>query len=376
MDTPNLGHYQVAGKIFYHKISALYEASRSNLDPTWHFHEDVYGSIPWQADCPFILKDLYHARARQLRERYDYLVLSFSGGSDSWTALNSFVEQDLLVDEIFVRWPMSLVRGRYRPNTQNLHASNILSEWDYTIEPLLRDIQIKMPKAKIVISDWSDGLLTQEVVDDDWELIDDFMNPGYIPKVRAISDHEKKVLDSGRTSAVIFGVDKPLMVSNKGMLQVFFLDHLSNRRIPGPDNRHCELFFWSPELPEIVWCQARMIFDWLCQNPEHLALIDANQPWNHARKQIWDDLIRNIIYKDYVRMQMFQVHKPTQYVFNEMDQFMDQYKQARYYQSWHHGLTNVKNSISDRFLDFRDERWIGFRSFISPMYDLGQVLTV
>ena len=179
------GYYQVGAEIYTHKISALMSSSKGNNSPEWHFHNDVYEKLNWQADSKFTLNELYQARAKQLREKYDYLVLSFSGGSDSWTALQAFIDSGTHLDEIFVRWPMSATCGKYAVNT-NTHASNILSEWTLTIQPMLAKYQNLLSNTKITVHDWSSDLLNNELSDQDWMLTQDYLNPGSFLKFQSI----------------------------------------------------------------------------------------------------------------------------------------------------------------------------------------------
>lgn len=47
-------------------------------------------------------KELCKQRAQQIRDSYDYIILSFSGGSDSTTVLNTFLENNIYIDEILI----------------------------------------------------------------------------------------------------------------------------------------------------------------------------------------------------------------------------------------------------------------------------------
>ena len=46
------------------------------------------------------IDELYRQRAHQLRDKYDYVVLWFSGGADSNNVLNSFIDNDIKIDEV------------------------------------------------------------------------------------------------------------------------------------------------------------------------------------------------------------------------------------------------------------------------------------
>jgi hypothetical protein len=62
----------------------------------------VFENIDWTKEPTKSLKQLYKERAEQIRDMYDYLILYFSGGSDSITALNAFLDNDIPLDEVVI----------------------------------------------------------------------------------------------------------------------------------------------------------------------------------------------------------------------------------------------------------------------------------
>ena len=88
------GYYKVGQEKFVSKILAAIKATELKLPMTWHFHDDVFAKV--KPTGQISLKELYKERALQLREKYDYLILNYSGGSDSWTILNTFLENNIV----------------------------------------------------------------------------------------------------------------------------------------------------------------------------------------------------------------------------------------------------------------------------------------
>ncbi len=367
------GHYRIGAEIYTHKISALINASKNPQHcPTWDFHNNVYSQLNWKKDPTETLPELYQRRARQLREKYDYLVLSFSGGSDSWTVLQAFIDSGTYLDEIFVRWPLSATQGKYVVN-KNLHASNILSEWELTIRPMLEEYQKTVPRTKITVYDWSDEVLTREINDSDWAITDDHLNPGSFTKFQAISEDELRSIDQGKKTAIIFGVDKPQLYYKDGQVFCYFLDKLANGRAYSTFERICELFYWTPDMPEITHAQSRALYNYIKSNTQLLSLIDWSIPFDPARKRIWDTVARSIIYEQYSKLSVFQVNKNGSNVLNEHDSWMTDLKDFRYIQSWQHGLQNVISSVDTKFIERKHEEITGFIGFISGSYCLGTV---
>jgi hypothetical protein len=102
---PKLGYYTVGDKVFYSKSQVLTESTKNGQYPHWHFNHDTFRSIDTTMEPNVDIRLLYKMRAIQLREKYDYLRLEFSGGSDSATVLMSFINNGIHLDEIVCRYP-------------------------------------------------------------------------------------------------------------------------------------------------------------------------------------------------------------------------------------------------------------------------------
>ena len=366
------GYYKVNDDIYTHKISALIAATKSNTTPTWHFHKEVYSKFDWQQSS-ISIKDAYQKRAKQLREKYDYLVMSFSGGSDSWSAIQSFIDSGTHLDEIFVRWPISATVGKYTPNTMIDHASNILSEWELTIYPMLTYYQKIIPKTKITVHDFSDQLLSSEVTDNDWMLTQDYLNVGSFIKFQAISDGELKAIESGKSTAIIFGTDKPQLCYRDGGIYCYFIDKLANCHAYSSTTRVSELFYWTPDVPEITISQAHELYNFVKTSPALLDLITWGQPYDNEKKNLWNKISKSIIYPDYAKLSTFQVNKSYTSVLDEVDDWMKDLKDFRYKQSWKWGLDNVLASIDKRFIELKNGEITGLSGFIDDMYYVGSI---
>lgn len=56
----------------------------------------------WSKEPTKSLQQLYKERAQQLRDKYNYLIVYFSGGADSITVLNSFINNNIHLDEVVI----------------------------------------------------------------------------------------------------------------------------------------------------------------------------------------------------------------------------------------------------------------------------------
>lgn len=371
-------YYQVGSRIFYSKVEALIEATQTNVHPTWHFADHVWSAINWQQDFNRDLRELYYSRARQLREMYDYIVISYSGGSDSRTVLDSFLKQGLHVDEILHAWPRAATKDIYKVSTDH---DNFLSEYDLVLKPDLEYIAKNHPEIKITFDDFSDKMLGDdaEIVDHDWVSINDYMTPNVFRKYSPVTDTEIKMLDAGKKTACIWGVEKPQIAYKHGRLYFYFMDKSANTRsVDVWNNRTSECFFWSTNMPELVQQQARAVYHYFRSHTEDLYLVDWEQrKKNKTRKnkRKLTDILRRTVYPDWAPGR-FQADKPTNMVWQETDQwFFTHYQDTRYYKSWKWGLDNIQKSVDIKYREHSDvngrfEGWVGF---ISKFYDLGEI---
>ena len=86
------GYWQVGDKKFSNKFYALLHATKTSQHIEYIYFDDVWKNFDRNLLGKIGLKELYRQRAQQLRDQYDYLILYFSGGADSYNVLCSFVD--------------------------------------------------------------------------------------------------------------------------------------------------------------------------------------------------------------------------------------------------------------------------------------------
>ena len=94
------GYYQIGDRKTYSKIEALEWQRSSGHFPEWYFNRQVFDHMDWFIEPSVDLWTMYQARARQIRETYDYCVIFYSGGSDSHNLLSAWLDAGCKVDEI------------------------------------------------------------------------------------------------------------------------------------------------------------------------------------------------------------------------------------------------------------------------------------
>jgi hypothetical protein len=370
-----IGYYTVGTKKFYAKVEALIEATKVNQFPQWHFNTDVYGSIKWDHDPQVSLRELYRLRAVQLREKYDWIRIEASGGGDSTTALLSFLNNGIHIDEVVFRYPKTGEKNVHG-DPFNTKCENTLSEWDFAAKPLLNWISTHHPRVKITVHDFTDSMVNASY-EEDWVFRSkDYFLPSHPFKHDPIgyADHRKDA-DAGKKIAVLYGIDKPRVCVKDNKWYVYFMDlqaNHSNSVVNEYNNITNEYFYWTPDLPEIVHKQAHMIKNWFMlpqnQSLQHLVKWPNN---SIAARTTYEQVVKPILYPDYDPA-TFQTIKPTNSFYNEMDYwFYVNFKETRAYQIWKAGLKFLVDNIDQKYMYKEMGEPMGFVGFLSPFYYLG-----
>lgn len=93
-------YWEYAGTRYKNKFKVI-EASRGDLQKiSFHAYPDFLYQKDYTSESLTNYKELLRQRALQLRDKYKFLKLYFSGGQDSFTMLNVFIENDIFLDQI------------------------------------------------------------------------------------------------------------------------------------------------------------------------------------------------------------------------------------------------------------------------------------
>jgi len=370
-----LGYYQIGDKKFFLKPEALIEATKTNIFPEWQFNSDVFDNFAWHVEPEISLRELYRIRAQQLRDRYDYIRLEFSGGGDSATVMYSFVNNGIHLDEVIFRYPKTGEKN-VTDDPFNTKPENTLSEYRYAAKPLLEWISIHSPRTKIVIHDYSENMLKSSH-DESWVFYTrDYFQPGHPFKhtVDALDSH-KSTLDKGKTVCMLWGIDKPKICIKDKKWYLYFMDIQAN--CANPDigewtNITNEYFYWTPDLPDLLAKQAHVVRTWFslpCNR--HLQHFARWPNYSFAQRTAFEHIIKPLIYPDY-DMTLFQTSKPTNSFYNEMDfWFYTNFQGTHAYHAWQAGLDHLIKNIDPKYFNYEMEKPVGLIGFLSPFYYLG-----
>lgn len=280
-----LGTYRVGTAEFHTRADALMYASISGGEPRWDFNEDVFGTLDWATPIETNLLELYRQRAQQLRDKYDFVSLFFSGGVDSTMVLHAFIDNNIHLDEIVMYRPARLVP---KANREDLSSANIFSEIEFAAVPHLQE-HLRDGKTTVRFLDLDvnvEKFLNSEEAMAQYTSLKN-PNPQYLSRMslctqdpvwNALYLADKKVCH-------IQGVDKPVVSFRNGEYYFQFNDNmLMNVFSPAfssanadmiAKNQFHELFYWTPDLPQIVVKQAQIVKNLAQSNPMFRLLISG-----------------------------------------------------------------------------------------------------
>lgn len=373
-----LGYYTCGSKIFGRKLEAMLFANDNFSNAVrWHFNDEKYNSYNWSIEPEVSLDFLYDLRAREIREKYDYVILSYSGGVDSNNILESFLRQNLFIDEIVTNWSLD-VGDKFVVHDKSIKESwNTNAEFSLHTRHRLDYIRNKSPKTKITVLDSSKTILDSLLNNSDADWINNKndvfnvtgafqYNPLFFPDVR-------KRLDSLGNVAYVLGLDKPKLLIRDNKLFLYFIDKVTSiiplrENITDYNNISIVLFYWAPECCDLMCKQAHTVYKYIKNNPK------AKKVWEttdvHMMRIVQEQLLRNIIY-DTWNNDWFQVKKPTSDWDSELDYWFTRgWSGTREHSIWMDGLKNLTPRISN-FLKYENGVPKGTKPFFSKMHYIG-----
>ena len=344
-----LGYYCVGGTIHLNKISALIDSTKRNIHPEWVFNNDVFDTVDWTVEPEESLSELYAQRAQQIRDKHDYVVLSYSGGSDSQNILNTFLNNNIPLDEIIVSWPVALAESM-KANPFDASADNQISEWELTIKPKLRRLAQYHPEIKISIYDWA-GNYESYKINDDYVISRNINLALYsglrwdyknMPEVdRALAKHNNAI--------VITGTCKPRVCWHNDQYRLYFIDLVGSGSVDPANQERTEYFYWHPEAWKIVAKQAQLVRKFFETNPMMKQFIQWPAQTSRGR-EFYETAIRAIIYPE-LDLHFFQGAKWPDFT-----------------HAWDGALSRIDNRARPKIQDFNATNMSYLKQVIDPKY--------
>lgn len=356
-------YYTVKGQEFKNKTLALIEANSQRLDISnvqWHFHDLEFNSVDWTKEPALSINDLYALRAKQLREKYDYIIVMCSGGPDSNNVVYSFLKNNIHIDEIIASAPLSGL-SNWQDNANDKTTENVISETRFAQMPFLDEISRQYPKVKITLNDYFEDIL--EYKDSDWLIRStDYVHPTTVARYDIEKfKHLQQLAETDKKIAVIYGIDKPLLQIKDGKIFNTITDYAVNVPVDFStfQNFHIELFYFSHELPELVVKQCHVLAKWLYlpANKKELDLTLLNgKPFP---SKYWDNghyqrAIVPCIYP-YIEKTIWQAGKPKYNILADMDNwFYQEHKSLKVFDMMTSDINIILNRLHPFYFQYKE----------------------
>jgi hypothetical protein len=385
------GYYTIGDAVALHLGVACQEATRTRHPIQWHFHENIFSSIDWTQTWGVPSGEVYRRRAQQLRDKYNYIVLAFSGGADSTTILESFLYNNIHLDEVIVSWPF-LSRSNLT-TTNNPDTTNYHSEWHYSIKPKLDWVAKHHPEVKITVLDQLAIEKHNHDFDDKWTMTE-YHNFGALDRQISIDRELRKRQETIQDVVLLNGSSPPkISILDNQYLAVSFNSKDANSGMGKSDYmsgnipRNVEAFYWTPDMPELVREQAHIILDHLNKNFQDRKLFATFNLKNYQRDEKPElteprrELIKKLVYPNWITG-TFQVFKNTSaYCKTEAYQplLSSTADSVWYLQSWQHAINSQYALIDPKFIwrtrdGIPDKSIVRFPMYFSKFYTVGKLL--
>jgi hypothetical protein len=368
-----LGYYRLGPEEYEFKVQALIAAAKSahNMTtgslphPDFVFNNDFFSTVNWQSEPSQSLSWLYRQRAQQIREKYDYVILSYSGGSDSWNILNVFLQNNIKLDEIVVSVPITATQNA-KHDAEDYSYLNYWMEYYTVVLDDLKTLAVSHPNIKITVNDWSANA-DKFQLDPEWITRRSNFCGLYVNNrlsLERITNSSHKFRNIG----YVFGIDKPRVCYKDSKFYLYFLDFYMNTVFMWDhsinESWDVELFYWAPESAALLRKQAHIVKRFFQQNPMFLPYIGwgNNTP---AFRQFYESLIRGLLYPGY-DLTRWTPSKPLKLLHSTGFDTVVSDMAPQLIEQWREDVNDFTQQIDPRFITAGQE----LVGFVSDFYEI------
>ncbi len=371
-DLDRLGYYITTNnQKFRGKLECMLYCASHGVDFKWVFNDVYYDCLDWSIEPVESLPLLYAQRAQQIRDKYDYLILHLSGGNDSGAILETFLLNDIKLDEVV----MYTNKVNSNPDPNDRTAKNYFGELALCAMPNAKIVKEKFTDLKITVCEFSEISIATLSKSNWFESAYSDLEPAglYRSNWNQLDPRYQRLTDQGKTVAHIDGLEKPRFVFRDQNLHVIFSDEELVRRNPDLSNQNrlslIEHFFWGPSTARIVCKQAHMILRHINSLPNS----EGMARWlMSARGRRWEDWIAAIIYPGRL-LPKWDTEKGTHTFVREWASWFHRDHNTDFYINWKKGLDYLDQILPKKYV--RDNSlWNGYRSCFTKPRKIGRVI--
>ena len=211
-----------------------------NTRPLFYFYDNEFAKLDWTIEPQESFELLMEIRAKQLREKYDRLVLFFSGGTDSITIYNTYKRLNIHLDEIVIGYHED---DRYGHSTKCVQwLKDNVYDTSTLITVLSRD------GYPVRYESFTNDFL----IDNSFRYAVNTFNGTYesMCKIQELPRFKNS------NSVIILGLEKPHIIFKDN---VWYTMHLDKLFAPFLNIESTEWFFITPELPQLHLKQIHLL---------------------------------------------------------------------------------------------------------------------
>lgn len=270
-------YWQVGDQKTFSKPQAIIWAN-GNIDKIhYYFMDEVWDSQTWTAPPKQSLSELIRIRCTQLRNKYQHVRVSYSGGYDSQGIIDSFIMAGLPIDSVLIRIK------QYKPTQENqiaVQQSQILKN---TLWPNLKIdvVNLKADDFYKFYTENANDWITHPVATEPWfakislkflqnynyeyqQTVDKFVNQIYCD---------------------VYGMEKPRLWIEDGNWYATMID----KTISWVADANIENFYITRDLPELHVAQAWAMINWIESKPfEHIDQVNQFLHGVQSHRLGWD----------------------------------------------------------------------------------------
>jgi len=271
----NKWYWECNGQSFTNKLKALQEGKRSN-QPVRFIENPAYRSHDCSSPSDKTWTELIKQHALELREKYDHIRLWFSGGCDSLFILDSFVANNIRLDEIVI-----FHTGYAKSDFETIQA-----------EEYIKKIRHLIPSTKINVNSHDESYYKNLYANQRWVEYGDlggtftFRSPHDVP-------NDNSFADLVGSKCEIIGKDKPHILKKNNKWYFYFIDHDVSKDMPLKDFLGTDIVNFYIDIPEIHIKQSHMLKDYIIANK-----VDLHKFYNNTlyRQDIQNKACGRLIY--------------------------------------------------------------------------------
>ena len=373
------GYYTCNGREFESKLQALMYSKQISAPVNWHFNEEVFDKYNWSIEPELTLDQLYDRRAREIREKYDYVVLSYSGGADSNNVLESFLRQGLFIDEVVYNAALEATEKLNVFDKSQTAAWNVNAEYKLHTAEKLNQIKLRTPGTKITVNDTTKTIIDgfEKHPDGAWTMNQkEVLNPMGVHNFNYAYFRDLRLtFDKGKRIGIIVALDKPKMRVVDGKCYLFFIDKTANiipidYHLAEYPNTQTEFFYWHPNNCDMLAKQAHIVLRCINFNQQYKKIFEDSS--TKSIRFIQERLLRTMIYTTW-KGEWFQADKSLNDWNCEFDHwFIKGQVGTQAHRNWLDGLKYVASHISKE-ATISNPHSLGTAPIFSKFYYIGPV---